>query len=107
LRDNEAVVYDNTVYCVACLPEGISVDDERVAPILADQEWEYAPVCKLCGETHDYMRILNEDEEAGDDLCDYCFTSGVHVERTYKGKTVGVECGCDAIVGEDDEEEKN
>ena len=32
-----------------------------------------------------------------DDLCDLCMSSDVNVERTtYCGKTIGIECGCDA-----------
>lgn len=32
-----------------------------------------------------------------DELCDLCMTSGVSSDRTtYCGKTIGVECGCDA-----------
>lgn len=32
-----------------------------------------------------------------DDLCDLCYSSGVSVNRTtYCGKTIGVECGCEA-----------
>lgn len=34
---------------------------------------------------------------AANDLCDLCFSSGVTVERTTPcGKTIGIECGCDA-----------
>lgn len=37
-----------------------------------------------------------DDEEAGDDLCDLCMTSQVNVDRTTAcGKTIGIECGCD------------
>ncbi len=40
-------------------------------------------------------RKKNPDED-GDDLCDMCHASGVHVDRTtYCGKTIGIECGCD------------
>lgn len=35
-------------------------------------------------------------KEKGDDLCDLCFSSQVHVYRTTCcGKTIGVECGCE------------
>ena len=41
------------------------------------------------------------DEDSGDDLCDLCYTSGVHVDRTtYCGKTIGIECGCDRSHGD-------
>ena len=57
----EAVTYDGAVYCVDCLPEDVSLDDEEVCPIFASDEWDYAPVCDVCGMTHDYMNILNPD----------------------------------------------
>jgi len=42
------------------------------------------------------MEDEDEDDEAGDDVCDLCMTSGVHSHRTtYCGKTIGNECGCD------------
>lgn len=48
---------------------------------------------------------------AGDDLCDLCYSSGVNVDHTTPcGQTVGVECGCSALMddgtcGDDDCEE--
>jgi hypothetical protein len=37
-----------------------------------------------------------DSEERGDDMCDMCMSSGVHVDRTtYCGQTIGRECGCD------------
>ena len=49
----------------------------------------------------------DDDEEKGDDLCDMCMSSEVHVDRTtYCGKTIGIECGCeetcDGTCGDDD-----
>jgi len=36
------------------------------------------------------------DEDEPDDVCDLCFTSQVHCDRTtYCGKTIGIECGCE------------
>ena len=58
----EAVVLDgDTILCTECLlVQGIQLDDERVQPIFADSEWDYAPVCEKCGMVHDYMTILCE-----------------------------------------------
>jgi hypothetical protein len=55
--DFEAVTYDGAVYCVGCLPKGVSVDDEDVMPIFADSEWDHKPVCDHCHEAHDYMNV--------------------------------------------------
>lgn len=57
--DFEVVVYDGSVYCVECLPEGIDVASDDVLPIFADSEWDTAPVCEHCGAVHDYMTILD------------------------------------------------
>jgi len=44
----------------------------------------------------------------GDDLCDICYTSGVTVARTlHDGRTVGIECGCDEELAEEEEIETN
>jgi hypothetical protein len=59
--DFEACCYDGEVYCNECLPEGVSTDDAD--PIFADQEWDYAPVCDHCGTVHDYVTILETEEE--------------------------------------------
>ena len=58
--DFEAVVYDGSVYCVECLPAGVSVDDDTVSPIFADSEWDSAPTCDMCGEAHDYMHVMGK-----------------------------------------------
>jgi len=58
--DYEAVVYDGDIYCVECLPKGVSVEDAY--PIFADSEWEIAPVCCSCGYVHDYVNILNQED---------------------------------------------
>ena len=62
--DFEAVVYDGAVYCVECCP--VDVEDEDVAPIFADEEWGYAPVCDACGRVHDYVTLLEEAPEPDD-----------------------------------------
>jgi hypothetical protein len=56
--DYDAVTYDGGIYCVDCLPEGVSVDDEDVTPIFTVDELQYAPVCDRCGAVHDYMNVL-------------------------------------------------
>lgn len=69
--DFDAVAYGCETYCVQCLPDGVSVDDEEVTPIFATEEWTYPGVtCSHCGGLHDYMCIIgtpededNEDEE--------------------------------------------
>lgn len=63
LYDFDAVVYEGDVYCVGCLPEGVDLEDEEVHPIFASEEWDSAPACTSCGEIHDYMAVLDEDEE--------------------------------------------
>lgn len=73
--DFDAVVYDGAVYCVECLPQApdgyehqqVTVDSEEVSPIFADSEWDTAPVCDACGTVHDYMTILQSDEDTDDD----------------------------------------
>lgn len=61
--DYEAVVYDGEIYCVGCLPEGVSVDSDEVSPIFADSEWDYYPVCADCGTVHDYVNLTAEGEK--------------------------------------------
>jgi hypothetical protein len=54
------------VFCVGCMPEGVSVDDDNVHTIRADSRFDEFPVCVKCGKVHDYMG-LREEEEAGDE----------------------------------------
>ena len=61
--DFDAVVYDGAVYCVECLPDGVSTDDDDVCPIFASDEWDYAPCCDDCGYEHDYMSVLESIED--------------------------------------------
>jgi hypothetical protein len=61
--DFDAVVYDGEVYCVECLPVGVDEESDEVSPIFADDEWDDAPVCCMCGGEHDYMSIINKDNE--------------------------------------------
>jgi len=73
--DFDAVIYDGEVYCVECLPQApkgyehqqVTIDSDEVSPIFADSEWDYAPVCGACGMVHDYMTILQSDDDSHDD----------------------------------------
>jgi hypothetical protein len=55
--DFEAVVYDGAEYCVECLPKGVSVNDEDVSPIFADESRERPAICNECAAEHDYMPL--------------------------------------------------
>ena len=54
--DYNAMVYDGDVYCVVCLPDGVTTEDAD--PIFADSEWASVPVCCECGESHDYVSVI-------------------------------------------------
>jgi len=58
--DYGAVTYDGGVYCKGCLPAGIKLEDPRVGPIFADQEWDYYPACDKCGFQHKYMSLTSD-----------------------------------------------
>jgi len=62
--DYDAVIShaSGEVYCVTCLPEGVSVEDEEIQPIFALDEVDEYPVCTECGEVHEYMTKLERDE---------------------------------------------
>ena len=76
----EAVTYEGEVYCIECIPEidlDLDIDSEGVHPIFAGEEWDYAPSCNVCGETHSYMQLLYDnwddyetDEERDDFTAD-------------------------------------
>ena len=57
-----AVTYDGGIYCLDCLPKGVTEEDEEVFPVFPDSEWSYVPDCDTCGELHHYVNVL---EEAG------------------------------------------
>lgn len=61
-----AVTYDGEVYCTECLPDGVSAHDSDVHPIFADSEWDYTPICEICGAEHDYMVLLSAELEGID-----------------------------------------
>jgi hypothetical protein len=60
--DFEAVVYDGEVYCVGCCP--VPISNEEVHPIFAASEWDYPPACCKCLEIHEYMHILEAEDES-------------------------------------------
>ena len=71
----EAVIYDGDVYCVGCLPDGVGVEDideygnDVCAPIFANSEWDYVPVCCECGQVHDYINVIVCNEtNVGNDI---------------------------------------
>jgi len=57
----EAVVYEGEIFCVECLPDGISEHSDDVMPIFANSEWDYTPICCKCGCEHDYVSIIPHD----------------------------------------------
>lgn len=67
--DYDAVIYDNDIYCIECLPDNVNVDDvddngdDICTPIFAGSEWDYIPVCHHCGTEHDYINLINYDQE--------------------------------------------
>ncbi len=81
--------------------------DETLGNTLVDNELEESLLISIAGtvgcRTKNPQHELNqgydgndEDDRAGDDLCDLCMTSQVNVDRTtYCGKTIGIECGCE------------
>jgi hypothetical protein len=60
----DAVAYEGEVYCVQCLPDGLTVDSNGVHPIFANSEWDCVPVCDRCGMEHTYI-VLIDAESAG------------------------------------------
>jgi len=61
--DFDAVVYNSEIYCIECLPEGVTEDSEEVMPIFADSEWDLYPVCTVCHEIHDYVNLTIEGQK--------------------------------------------
>ena len=55
--DYDAVIWNDDIYCKNCLP-AIILDDPDCRPIFADSEWDYVPVCSMCGCEHDYVSVL-------------------------------------------------
>jgi hypothetical protein len=78
--DYYAVVYDGDIYCTECLPDDVDTDDTDMHgnsvcnPIFAGSEWDYVPVCAVCGEVHDYVTIIKypphiEEGSTSSDSC--------------------------------------
>lgn len=57
--DYDAVVYDDDIYCIECLPAGKNPDDDDISPIFAGSEWEYYPCCCICGAEHYYVTKID------------------------------------------------
>jgi hypothetical protein len=57
--DFDAVSYNGAVYCINCLPQGVSIYNEDVAPIFASDEMDSYPHCDKCGYVHKYMELTN------------------------------------------------
>lgn len=90
---------------------GITVGSDGSEGLVADPDWyDLAQTYrKACAAMEVEPKVADlEDDEAGDDLCDMCNTSGVTSSRTtYCGKTIGNECGCsedneDGVCNDDD-----
>lgn len=60
--DFDCVVYDGGHYCVDCLPAGVSVESEDVAPVFATEEMDYYPTCCVCHERHEYVSLTPDGE---------------------------------------------
>ena len=58
--DYDAVVVDDEIYCVGCKPKNVRIDDPMLSPIFADSEWDYTPVCCVCGTEHDYVNVIGD-----------------------------------------------
>lgn len=55
----DAVVYGGAVYCIDCLPQGVTTEDADVTPIFADSEWDHYPICDSCQAIHDYVSLTD------------------------------------------------
>lgn len=59
--DYDAVIWEGDIRCTECLPKDIDVEDESISPIFAGSEWDYYPVCAVCGCVHEYITLLEND----------------------------------------------
>jgi hypothetical protein len=74
----EAVLYEDDVYCIKCLPKGVT--RKQVNPLDSREIWAQAPTCCVCGMEHyseapsgapaDLTEEEEEDEEDEDDALD-------------------------------------
>jgi len=54
----KAVSFEGAIYCIECLPDNVSLHDERVFPVFADSEWQFFPSCDICNKIHNYVTLL-------------------------------------------------
>ncbi len=54
--DYYGYTFEADAYCLGCLP--VSFNEEGVMPIFADSEWDYYPVCSICGKELDYVQLI-------------------------------------------------
>lgn len=59
--DYEAAVYNDEVYCIDCLPDGVTPQSKEVTPVFACSAWDVYPVCCVCGCEYDYVVKLEND----------------------------------------------
>lgn len=65
--DFNAVVYEGSVYCNACLPAGVTTSSLDAMPIFASSEWDCFPTCDKCHAEHDYVNLTTEGRRARDE----------------------------------------
>jgi hypothetical protein len=46
----EAVLYEEEVYCIKCLPKGVT--RKQVDPLDSRETWAQTPTCCVCGMEH-------------------------------------------------------
>ena len=61
--DFDAATWNGDIYCLGCLPKGITKDHDEVNPIFANSEWDYVPTCCICGTEHDYVTVLKKENK--------------------------------------------
>ncbi len=62
--DWEAVIYDDSVWCVECLPDKVDIlTEQELFPIFANSEWDNYPVCCKCGAVHDYVNLTTHGQK--------------------------------------------
>lgn len=55
LGNYKAVIHHGQALCVECVPPETNPDE--IEPIFANDEMDSYPLCAVCCELHDYMRI--------------------------------------------------
>lgn len=61
LGNYKAVVHCGQVLCVGCVPPDTNPED--IEPIGENDEMDGCPLCAVCTELHDYMRITLKEWE--------------------------------------------